>query len=93
MSQERLMPQKMLEHFHHSSMAQQVLEASTSIRRWWWELGKSVGCLVLAEKVKEAGIEGREHIIGMEGKEVHDCSVFVPVFDVELGNEAACCFC
>lgn len=37
MSEERLMPQKMFEHFYQSSMAQQVREASTSIRRWWWE--------------------------------------------------------
>lgn len=34
---ERLMPQKMFEHFQHSSMAHQVQEASTSIRRWWWD--------------------------------------------------------
>jgi hypothetical protein len=37
MFDEELPPQKMLPSFRLSSMAQQIREASTSIRRWWWE--------------------------------------------------------
>jgi hypothetical protein len=37
MFDEVLPPQKMLDHFRHESMEQQAREASTSLRRWWWE--------------------------------------------------------
>lgn len=37
MYDEELPPQKMLNSFRHSSMAHQVREARTSLRRWWWE--------------------------------------------------------
>lgn len=37
MYDEELPPQKHLPTFRQGSMAQQVREASTSLRRWWWE--------------------------------------------------------
>lgn len=37
MNDEGPLPQKYLLNFYHASMEQQVREASTSLRRWWWE--------------------------------------------------------
>ena len=37
MYDEELLPQKYLLNFYQSTMEQQVKEASTSLRRWWWE--------------------------------------------------------
>lgn len=37
MDEYELPPQKGLDHFRHRTMEAQIKEASTSIRRWWWE--------------------------------------------------------
>jgi hypothetical protein len=37
MDEYELPPQKGMDYFRHTSMESEIIDASTSIRRWWWE--------------------------------------------------------